>query len=229
MTSGHCVRCVCCKSGLLGTNCYPSRNGRCQNVSSPLTHDQQPQEQPRTSEQLQDQQPQEQQRVSEQLQDGPGPFQPRSDSNFFPVPRTTILKRIPKASREQCGRKLATILNAIVSKNDRPAWERLFRFSLRCLRALRKASKHRSLASAVNRQLSEEMDAPFIAKQRSLTGRPSRRNPAEVLASRVSAKLEEGDFKGAIRLVCSEDTIADKSAATFSSLVEKHPAPHPDN
>ena len=57
------------------------------------------------------------------------------------------------------------------------------------------------------------MLAPFIVKQRSLARRPSRRNPAEVLASRVSAKLEEGDFKG---------------APSFSYLVEKHPAPHPD-
>ena len=46
-----------------------------------------------------------------------------------------ILKRIPKASRLSAGRKLATILEAVVSKNDHASWDRLFRFSSRCLRA----------------------------------------------------------------------------------------------
>ena len=33
----------------------------------------------------------------------------------------------------------------------------------------------------------------------------------EVLASRVANKLEEGDYKGAVRLACAEDTIAEPS------------------
>ena len=47
------------------------------------------------------------------------------------------------------------------------------------------------------------------------------------LASQVSAMLEEGDFRGAIRLVCSEDSIAPQSEEVYTALKQKHLAPHP--
>ena len=42
-------------------------------------------------------------------------------------------------------------------------------------------------------------------------------------------KLEEGDFRGAVRLACSEDSIAASSETTFAALLLKHPPPHPDS
>jgi hypothetical protein len=39
--------------------------------------------------------------------------------------------------------------------------------------------------------------------------------------------LEEGDFKGAIRLACSKDVNAEYSEATLDALMFKHPPPHP--
>ena len=79
-------------------------------------------------------------------------------------PRATvkILKRIPKASRLSAGRKLATILEAVVGKNDHASWDRLFRFSSRCLRAPKRGGQRRSLATVVNRQLEEETDSSDI-------------------------------------------------------------------
>ena len=44
----------------------------------------------------------------------------------------------------------------------------------------------------------------------------------------MSAKLEEGDFKGAVRLACSSSTIADRNDATLEVLKKKHPPPHQD-
>ena len=48
------------------------------------------------------------------------------------------------------------------------------------------------------------------------------------LASRVASKLEEGNYRGAVRLACGSDTIAEHSPATLESLRKKHPTPHPD-
>ena len=48
--------------------------------------------------------------------------------------------------------------------------------------------------------------------------------PLVSLASHVASKLEEGNFKGAVRLACSEDTMADISP-TFTALQDKHPPP----
>ena len=65
-----------------------------------------------------------------------------------------------------------------------------------------------------------------------VTGQHSRSHlydPMESLAKRVSAKLEEGDYGGAVRITCSEDTIADITPDTLSVLLEKHPRPHPDS
>ena len=49
------------------------------------------------------------------------------------------------------------------------------------------------------------------------------------MARRVSTKLEEGDYRGAFRAACSEDTIADISEETIYVLKAKHPLPHPDS
>ena len=48
----------------------------------------------------------------------------------------------------------------------------------------------------------------------------------ESLAKRVAGKLEEGDYRGAVRLACSDDTLADRNDATYNALQQKHPPPH---
>ena len=40
--------------------------------------------------------------------------------------------------------------------------------------------------------------------------------------------MEEGDYKGAVRIACTDDTIAEHSSATLMSLMQKHPKLHPD-
>ena len=49
------------------------------------------------------------------------------------------------------------------------------------------------------------------------------------LARRVANKIEEGDFKGAIRLASSDDMVADFSVETFNALQAKHPPVHSDS
>ena len=158
---------------------------------------------------------------------------PLSPSTSLPPrPLVKILSRIPRASRESSAKKLATILEAVVRRNDHTSWDRLFRFSARCLRHPHPAreGRHWSLATAVNSQLREEAGPPSSSppKSRSRRGQSSQ-DPSEFLASRVSVKLEEGDFRGAIRLACSEDMLADLSDATFDALLQKHLPPHPDS
>ena len=54
-------------------------------------------------------------------------------------------------------------------------------------------------------------------------------NNTELLASRVSSKLEEGNYKGAVRLVSSEDGFAEHSTVTLEALKTKHPSPSSDS
>ena len=60
-----------------------------------------------------------------------------------------ILKRIPRASRHLAASKLASILNDVTQQNDADSWDRLFRFSSRCLRVPRRGGRRRSLATSV--------------------------------------------------------------------------------
>ena len=52
--------------------------------------------------------------------------------------------------------------------------------------------------------------------------------PVESVADRVAAKLEEGDFNGAIRLPSSGDSLAEVNEyITISALKQKYPALQP--
>ena len=54
-------------------------------------------------------------------------------------------------------------------------------------------------------------------------------DPLRSLARRVAIKLEEGNFKGAVRVASSEDTLAEMDEATILALRAKHPPPHPNS
>ncbi len=49
------------------------------------------------------------------------------------------------------------------------------------------------------------------------------------LAKRVSAKLEDGDYRGAVRVACCEDTFADITDETLRVLQENHSPAHPES
>lgn len=96
-----------------------------------------------------------------------------------------------------CGSKLTSILFSIVSKNDIEAWNNLFHFNSHCLRL--PSHNAGSLVAALNKQLS---DGPNLAssKQNSNPKKSKLYDPLMSLAARVSAKIKDGDFKGAIHL-----------------------------
>ena len=134
-----------------------------------------------------------------------------------------VLKRIPRAARHVVVTKLAVVLDDVVKNNNIHSWVRLFKFARRCLALPRRGGHRRSLASVVKHQLDDEADPV----SRPFPLRPP--DPKQLMAKRVSMKLGEGDYKGAVRIVCSEDTIADITDETISALQEKHPGMHPES
>ena len=54
-------------------------------------------------------------------------------------------------------------------------------------------------------------------------------DPAKHLAARVAGKLEEGDFRGAVRLAASSEFFATENDNTLLLLQRKHPPAHPDS
>ena len=151
--------------------------------------------------------------------------------DFSTLPYVRLLKRLPHASRDQSARKLATILDEVTVVNSASSWMCLLKFPRRCLRVPTRGGRRWSLAKYVNQQLAEESDPPprSLGPQESQPLHPEPQEPLQLLARRVSEKLEEGDFKGVVRLTCSEDTIASDSEATIAALRSKHPDPHPES
>ena len=109
-----------------------------------------------------------------------------------------VLKRIPRASRHLAASKLASNLDGVTELNDSASWSRLLQFSHRCFAVPKRGGHRRSLAARVNRQLQEEAIPLIQPVGRSYFTHGSRA-PLKSLARRVSTKLEEGDYRGAVR------------------------------
>ena len=84
----------------------------------------------------------------------------------------------------------------------------------------------RSFSKIVNNQIKNESDPLLPPRQKPVLKK--HKDPLEYLATRVSAKIEEGDFKGAIRLATSDNEVVPENATTFADLLRKHPSLHPE-
>ena len=147
-----------------------------------------------------------------------------------PLPSTKVLKRIPRAARDAAAAELQRLLQAVVSTpDDRQAWSRLFAFAGGCLKQPSdRGGKQRIFTTAVMNQI-----RAFSAGQESQENRPlsakraaPKSDAASVeaaIARRAAAKLDEGDMKGAIRHLCSSDTLQAPSAVTYRKIEAKHP------
>ena len=115
--------------------------------------------------------------------------------------------------------------------NTVESWNRLFLFAPICLRQPRRSKHSVSLSSLVKQQLQEELASTTAIAPAARCRRQARKSPDPemALARRVAAKIEDGDFRGAIRLATSDNTLADFSDDTFTALCAKHPPAHPDS
>ena len=162
-------------------------------------------------------------------------------SNMEPLLRflskpSKVLKEIPHLSKVITARKLASLVEQVVARNDIPSWTRLLSFPKKCLCIPQRSGKRRNLAALVNKQVSEE--SPNIELHvRGITANPSGHRPVPRTstsskvnhhASRISMKLKEGDYRGAVKLACSEDVFAAHNSHTLDVLRAKHP-PAPPN
>ena len=130
---------------------------------------------------------------------------------------------MPRPARNATATRLSEILDIVVKENSLEAWERLFLFGRRCLHAPVRGGHRRNLASSVIKAVNEEKDP---APSESVPFKPVK-DPLKNLATRVAAKLEEGDFRGAVRIASSNEVFAPNNESTLNLLSQKHPSQHP--
>lgn len=132
-----------------------------------------------------------------------------------------VLKYIPKASRFLAASKLSTLLDRVVTNPDNiVAWEQLLLFTHSCFgspgRAGQKKNLKSSLATKVNRALSDYLTVGHIQPlggvglfdKKGIWKKDTSSDDLKTLAARVSAKIEEGDVRGAVRIASSNDKLA---------------------
>ena len=164
-----------------------------------------------------------------------------SDSAAVPGPVLSIsypprgpLKRIPAGARQRAATLLERRLREVIMGLEDPAaWKALLEFG-GCLSQPQRGGAQRNFTSLVIKQIdrsevglppqsSQGRDAPAELTRPTKRGAQSQRSPEEAAASRASAKLEAGDMRGAVRLLCSDETIAPHDAVTLQRLRAKHP------
>jgi len=135
------------------------------------------------------------------------------------------LRHCPKGARREVAILLAEHIERVVSQNSCTAWKNLFILPYHLLAVPKKDEKVNNLTSWLKTKVtmirSPDMDNLHIP----IASRPKKNRKSNFRKS-VESKLAEGDTRGAIRLLTTDDTFAPDDDATFQSLLLKHPT-HP--
>ena len=139
-----------------------------------------------------------------------------------------VMKRIPKGARPPAANLLQKLIRDVLRCQTSPsAWSRLFGFPAACLAKPRRCGKSHNLTTSIVKQIRQyelgaEPDPEPVIRRPAQRNKPAR-TQEETIAAMASAKLEDGDVKGAVRLLCSDDTLAPTTAETFAKLGPLHP------
>jgi len=135
---------------------------------------------------------------------------------------TPLISRIPRAARASCRTLLTQIIGRIVSNpNETSAWEGLLHFGPVILAKPKIYGANRNLSNIINRCTAAwgKDNRPADQEQRSMGRRPVIKSTEDTkLAAAVMKKLEAGNFKAAIRIICSSDMPAQVNPDTLKAL-----------
>lgn len=147
-----------------------------------------------------------------------------------------ILKRIPKGARPSTANLLLKLIRDVLQHPlSTASWSKLFGFPSACLTKPIRGGKSRNLTTQIVKNVFQyDQGAIELPSKPPGFHSPHRVNPAktqthdEAIARMASVKLEDGDVKGAVRLLCSDDRLAVPDESTLEHMRRLHPAAPPD-
>ena len=153
-----------------------------------------------------------------------------SDVNSFDFPEVParVVKRIPRACRPMAAAVFERCLRDVVFVGGTASWNRLLSFS-NCLRMPPRTGRRHKLSSQIQAQMFDQgrTNQPHPAGLISIPRRSNKsRSPSDpdaAAARFASVKLADGDIRGAIRILGSEDSYVTPSQSAFDALLPKHP------
>ena len=131
-----------------------------------------------------------------------------------------LIKIIPKNSRVSCGEILSKILGDIVTEPSRVhRWKDLLHFGAELLGKPSRGGKRHNSGNLINKRASNYDDQTKTQNNNNSSTytnfKPDKHHIDNLLAAAVTSKLENGNLRAAIRLICSEDAVAPSGAIAF--------------
>ena len=127
---------------------------------------------------------------------------------------------MPKGARQSLAELFQKLLR---DPTDANKWLHLLTMPKQCLKQPTRGGKKYNLTAHVKMQITDFSSSEGLTRiSENGLSRPARKRESS-LNSRVSKKMDAGDVKGAVRAVCSDDSIAPDTAETLQQLSEKHP------
>ena len=149
-----------------------------------------------------------------------------------PTVNQPIIKHIPKSARPACCSALSSLLLHITRSPDNlTAWSNLFNFGLVTLAKPSRGGKRHNLTSVVKKRADDVINNSTYGSSISSSLPSSNKLPPSTrqhdasysLATKISAKIEDGNVRAAVRIICSDDTLAVANQDTLKKLADKHP------
>jgi len=133
------------------------------------------------------------------------------DAIQHPVRSGPILKRIPKNARVYVGNIVVKLINDVISHpTSVTCWSRPLGFPSACLAKPSRGGKsknhttHQVQQYEAGAEISPALSTRQTTAQRCST---SAKTPEQQIEATAAAKLEDGDVKGAMRILCSDDKL----------------------
>jgi hypothetical protein len=146
-----------------------------------------------------------------------------------PAYRGQILKRIPKGARPAAANLLQKLIrDVLLHSSSCSSWSKLLGFPSFCLSKQNRGGKSRNLTTLIVKQIHQYQYENQSSNLNIPEATTSRRNTPlksldESIAAMAAAKLEDGDIKGAVRMLCSDDQLTVPDRSTFDKLCRLHP------
>ena len=138
-----------------------------------------------------------------------------------------LIKHIPRSARHSCAQHLAGLLRNVSNKADDPAtWISLLNWGGSILQPLKRGGKRHNLTSSIKRRISS-FSGSSVPDLEVHPVRCRSVDPSAQLRQAVASKLEDGNLRAAIRILCSDDAPLPISDDSFQQLQSKHPTASP--
>ena len=133
-----------------------------------------------------------------------------------------LIKHIPKSARPACASHLAKLLRGVTAQpGDAKNWLAVLNWGSSILAVPKRGGKRHNVTSVIKKRIAS-FPVADVHDQVAFT-QTHNKSASSLLAQAVSAKLEDGNLRAAIRIICSDDSPAQPSREALQKLQEKHP------